>query len=240
MEKKLVIIEEDNQSSNKLSQFFEHYYEVQTFNNGLLGLITAIESKPNIVIINHSLLNVNSLELCRQMRQKLNSIIIVLGKPLSEEATIKYFEAGADDVITYPTTFPVLLCKIRVLLDHIAAKKTAEEDKIQFGLLTMNKVTFKVHYDKKVLNFTKKEFSILWTLVKKQDAVVTREELLRVVWSYEHLDDDRMIDTHLNRIRKKLKQNSINLNIKTVWGIGYKLHVEENEEENEPKLIVEI
>jgi DNA-binding response OmpR family regulator len=90
-------------------------------------------------------------------------------------------------------------------------------------------VTFKVHYDKKVLNFTKKEFSILWTLVKKQDEVVTREELLRVVWSYEHLDDDRMIDTHLNRIRKKLKQNSININIKTVWGIGYKLHVDENE-----------
>ncbi|HLO11940.1 MAG TPA: response regulator transcription factor [Pseudoneobacillus sp.] len=229
MEKKLLIIEEDSQTSNKLSQFFEPYFEVHPFNNGLLGLITAIESKPNVVIINHSLLNVNSLELCRQMRQKLNSIIIVLGKPLSEEATIKFFEAGADDVITYPVTFPILMCKINVLLDHIAAKKTAEDDKIQFGRLKMNKVTFKVHYDKKVLNFTKKEFSILWTLVKKQDEVVTREELLRVVWSYEHLDDDRMIDTHLNRIRKKLKQNNININIKTVWGIGYKLHVDENE-----------
>jgi DNA-binding response OmpR family regulator len=229
MEKKLLIIEEDSQASNKLTQFFEQNFEVFPFNNGLLGLITAIESKPNIVIINHSLVNVNSLELCRQMRQKLNSIIIILGKPILEETAIKYFEAGADDVITYPITLPILMCKLNVLLSLSSSKKTVEEDKIQFGHLKMNKTTFKVHYDKKELNFTRKEFSILWTLVKKQDEVVTREELLRVVWSYEHLDDDRMIDTHLNRIRKKLKQNDININIKTVWGIGYKLHIEEKE-----------
>jgi DNA-binding response OmpR family regulator len=229
MDKKLLIIEEDSQTSNKLSHFFEPYFEVHPFNNGLLGLITAIESKPNIVIINHNLLNVNSLELCRQMRQKLNSIIVVLGKPLSEEATIRYFEAGADDVITYPITLPITLCKINVLLELNASKKPAEEDTIQFRSLVMNKVTFKVHYNKNILNLTKKEFAILWTLVKKQDEVVTREELLRVVWSYEHLDDDRMIDTHLNRIRKKLKVNNISINIKTVWGIGYKLHVDELE-----------
>lgn len=229
MGKKLLILEEDSQYSNKLTQHFENFFEVNSFSNGLQGLITAIEWKPNIVLINHSLLNVNSLELCRQMRQKLGSIIIILGKPLSDDAIIQYFEAGADDVITYPITFPVLLCKIKVLLEHTASKKTVEEDRIQFGRLTMNKTTHKVHFDKKVLNFTKKEFSILWTLVKKQDEVVTREELLRVVWSYEHLDDDRMIDTHLNRIRKKLKESNIQITIKTVWGIGYKLQVEEGE-----------
>ncbi|WML46910.1 response regulator transcription factor [Neobacillus sp. PS3-34] len=229
MGKKLLILEEDSQYSNKISQYFESLFEVNSFSNGLQGLITAIEWKPNIVLINHSLLNVNSLELCRQMRQKLSSIIIIIGKPLNDDAIIQYYEAGADDVITHPITFPVLLCKIKVLLEHTSSKKVTEEDRIQYGLLTMNKVTFKVHYDKRVLNFTKKEFSILWTLVKKQDEVVTREELLRVVWSYEHLDDDRMIDTHLNRIRKKLKEYNIHISIKTVWGIGYKLQVEEGQ-----------
>jgi DNA-binding response OmpR family regulator len=235
VEKKILIIEEDNQSCTKLLQFFESYFSVNSYNNGLQGLISAIEWRPNVVIINHSLLNVNSIELCRQIRQKLQSIIVIIGKPLTEEQTIKYFEAGADDVLINPISYPILHCKIRVLLDHIASKKSGEEEVIQFGKLVMNRNNYKVHFEKKELNFTKKEFAILWILAKKQDVVVTREELLKVVWSYEHLDDDRMIDTHLNRIRKKLKQNQINLTIKTVWGIGYKLQGEETEvDEVEP------
>lgn len=69
--------------------------------------------------------------------------------------------------------------------------------------------------------FTSTEFSILWLLVSKQDIVVTRSELVKVVWSYEHVDDDQMVDMHLNRLRKKLKQYEMNLSIKSVWVIGY-------------------
>jgi DNA-binding response OmpR family regulator len=239
MEKKILIIEEDNQSCVRLMQFFESYFSVNSYNNGLQGLISAIEWKPNVVIINHSLLDVNSIELCRQIRQKLQTIIVIIGKPLTEEQIIKYFEAGADDVFINPISYPILHCKIKVLLDHAASKKSIEEEVIQFGKLVMNRKTYKVHYEKKELNLTKKEFLILWTLVKKQDVVVTREELLKVVWSYEHLDDDRMIDTHLNRIRKKLKQNQLKLTIKTVWGIGYKLQTEEMAEGEPVEMAVE-
>ncbi|WP_053365179.1 response regulator transcription factor [Bacillus sp. FJAT-27245] len=227
MEKKILIIEEDSQRCAKLLQFFGSYFSVTSYNNGLQGLISAIEWRPNVVIINHSLIDVNSIELCRQIRQKFQTIIIILGKPLPEDQIIKYFEAGADDVVLNPISYPVLLCKIKVLLDLVSMKRSGEEEVIQFGKLKMNRNNYKVYHGKKELNFTKKEFAILWILAKKQDVVVTREELLKVVWSYEHLEDDRMIDTHLNRIRKKLKQNEVNLTIKTVWGIGYKLQNEE-------------
>ena len=229
MEKKILIIEEDMQSCVGLMQFFESNFSVNSYNNGLQGLISAIEWKPNVIIINHSLLNVNSLELCRQIRQKLQSIIVIIGKQLTEEQIIKYFNAGADAVEISPISYPVLHCKIRVLLDHTSSKGSNDDEIIQVGKLTMNRSAQKAHYGKKEMNVTKKEFLILWTLAQKQGSVVTREELLKVVWSYEHLDDDRMIDTHLNRIRKKLKSNHINLTIKTVWGIGYKLQNNEVE-----------
>jgi DNA-binding response OmpR family regulator len=239
VEKKILIIEEDSQNCARLLQFFESYFSVNSYNNGLQGLISAIEWRPNVVIINHSLLNVNSIELCRQIRQKLQSIIVIVGKPLTEEQTIKYYEAGADEVYVYPISYPILLCKIKVLIDHVASKKSDDDEIIKFSKLVMNRSNYKVHYEKQELNFTKKEFSILWILAKKQDVVVTREELLKVVWSYEHLDDDRMIDTHLNRIRKKLKQNQINLTIKTVWGIGYKIQGEEVVEEETIEMTAE-
>jgi DNA-binding response OmpR family regulator len=232
VEEKILIIEEDSYSCIKLLQFFESNFSVNSYNNGLQGLISAIEWRPDVVIINHSLLNVNSIELCRQIRQKLHTIIVIIGKSLTEEQTIKFFEAGADDVITSPFSYSILNWKIRVLLDHVASKKSGDEDTIQMGMLFMNRNNHKVHFENRELKLTKKEFSILWALVEKQDVIVTREELLKLVWSHENIDDDRMIDTHLNRIRKKLKQNQVKITIKTVWGVGYKLQREEIEEIN--------
>lgn len=239
MRKKLVFIEEDFLNCKKFLQFFESYFTVNSYQNGLQGLISAIELKPDVVIINHSLLNVNSLELCRQIQQQLNTIIIIVGGPLNEEQIIKYYKAGANDVYLQQMSYSILLCKINVLLGLESSRRNDDEKVFQFGSLILNKENYKVLYENKELNFTRKEFSIIWLLVQKQGTVVSREDLIKGVWSYAHLDDDRMIDTHLNRIRKKLKQHHINLKIKTVWGIGYTLENEEKSEVIPLKKVVE-
>jgi DNA-binding response OmpR family regulator len=225
MRRRILLIEEDLQDCKKFAQFFDSYFSVSYFTNGLQGLISAIETKPNIVIINHSLLNVSSIELCRQIQQQLKTMIIITGDALSDEQMIKFYKAGANDVIQQ-VSHAVLLCKINVLLNLDTVNKDDLQKVYHFGKLRLSKENYKVHYDNKELNFTRKEFSILWLLANKQDSVVSREELIKGVWSYAHLDDDRMIDTHLNRIRKKLKQQNINMLIKTVWGIGYILQSE--------------
>jgi DNA-binding response OmpR family regulator len=225
---KILLIEEDREISKKFNQYFEKSFTVNTYHDGLQGLIKAMEWKPNIVIIDHTLLNVNTIELCRQIHQQLHTIIIVIGASLKETDIVEFYHAGAYEVCVGPISYPVLRCKLRVLLNLEASEKKEDAGAMyKIGRLTMYKKDSKVLQGKKELKFTKKEFSVLWILAKKHNTVVTREELLQQVWSSSQSEDDRMIDTHVNRIRKKFKQHSINLNIKTVWGIGYALQVEE-------------
>jgi DNA-binding response OmpR family regulator len=229
--KKILLIDEDRQNSRKFMQYFEKSFIVNTYHDGLQGLIKAMEWKPNIIILNHSLLNVNSIELCRQIHQQLHTIIIVIGADLNEEDIVGFYHAGAYEVCVGAISYPVLRCKLRVLLNLEASEKKEDAGAIyKIGRLTMYKKDYKVLQGNKELKFTRKEFSVLWNLAKRHNTVVTREELLQLVWSSSQSEDDRMIDTHVNRIRKKLKQHSINLNIKTVWGIGYALQSEELKE----------
>lgn len=228
MNKKILLIEENRQDSSKFRQYFDKSFTVNVYHDGLQGLIKAMEWKPNIIIINHSLVNVNSIELCRQIHQQLHTIIIVIGDALNESNIVEFYNAGAYEVCVGPISYPVLRCKLRVLLNLEASEKKEEVGtKYKIGRLTLCKKDYKVLHGNKELKFTRKEFSILWSLAKKHNTVVTREELLQLVWNSSQSEDDRMIDTHVNRIRKKLKQHSINLNIKTVWGIGYALQSEE-------------
>lgn len=228
MHQKILLIEEDREISKKFKQYFEKSFTVNTYHDGLQGLIKAMEWKPNIVIIDHSLVNVNSIELCRQIHQQLHTIIIVIGASLKETDIVEFYHAGAYEVCVGRISYPVLRCKLRVLLNLEASEKKEDIGAMyKIGRLTMYKKDYKVLQGNKELKFTRKEFSVLWILAKKHNTVVTREELLQLVWSSSQSEDDRMIDTHVNRIRKKLKQHSINLNIKTVWGIGYALQSEE-------------
>ncbi|MHC0038275.1 response regulator transcription factor [Pseudoneobacillus sp. C159] len=227
MKKGIVLIDENRQNCKKFLQFFEPYFMIDLHTNGLQGLISAVELRPSVVVINHSLLNVNSLELCRSIRQQLNTIIIIVGDDLGDEDIVKYYRAGANDVyLGNQLNYAILHCKINVMLNLESHHKIDEAGEYRVGELVLRKENFKVEYEDKELGFTKKEFSILWYLAEKQGSVVSREDLIKGVWSYAHLEDDRMIDTHLNRIRKKFKQYHIDLMIKTVWGIGYTLQTE--------------
>jgi DNA-binding response OmpR family regulator len=226
VKKSIVLIDESKHNCKKFLQFFEPYFMIELHTNGLQGLISAVELRPSVVIINHSLLNVNSLELCRSIRQQLNTIIIIVGDDLDAAEIVKYYRAGANDVYVGQPHFDILHCKMNVMLNLESHIKSDEAGEHRVGSLVLNRENFKVEYENKELGFTKKEFSILWYLAGRQGSVVSREDLIKGVWSYAHLEDDRMIDTHLNRIRKKFKQYHIDLLIKTVWGIGYTLQTE--------------
>lgn len=224
MQRKMMILEEDAQRSRELREFFQPYYEVDIAQDGVEGLVKAIQSKPDVVLMNHNLPKLSGIEVCKQLRQHSTTILFILGDQLNVEERIMCFEAGADDVVEITTHPREILCRIQVLLRRASQPVEQTEGHIvHFGPLTMNKLTHKAYIDGQEVNFTRKEFAILWVLVNKQNEVVSRNELLRAVWSYDHLGDDRMIDTHLNRTRKKLYQYTQDIAIKTVWGVGYKI-----------------
>ncbi|HYK73006.1 MAG TPA: response regulator [Pseudoneobacillus sp.] len=136
---KLLIIEENNQKCEKLVEYFDLYFSVNSANNGLQGLINAIEWRPDILLINHYSSFVNSLELCHQLRQKLKTtIIIIVGDNFTQEKTIEYFQVGADDVYEYPIIYPALLCKIKVLLKYCTIRNSGYEEVKIFSESVMN------------------------------------------------------------------------------------------------------
>jgi DNA-binding response OmpR family regulator len=118
MKKKLLIIEGNYHKCMKLNKFFKPYFCVKTANSGLHGLTTAIEWIPSIILVNHLLLDVNSIELCHQFRLKFKTTkILIIGENFTKEQKMNYFQVGADDVYEVPDTYKVLHSKIRGLLD---------------------------------------------------------------------------------------------------------------------------
>lgn len=224
MTKTILIIVEDNQVSFAFEQFFQSFFTVEPAFDGFYGLIRAVQSNPDVVMIDYNQSKINGLELCRQIRQNTQSILFVIGDNLDEEERIACYHAGADEVFLSSMGMREKLCKINSWIQRLSVVQTFSESQlIHFGLLTMNKLTHKSFIDGEELMLTRKEFSILWMLAVKPNQIISRNELLRIVWSYDHLGDDRMIDTHLNRIRKKLQKYKHDLVIKTVWGVGYKI-----------------
>jgi DNA-binding response OmpR family regulator len=225
MIKSLLLIEDNPHHVERVHQFFRPFFLIEHANDGLSGIIKAIQHKPDVLILSYDLLKLSGLEVCQKVRTFSDAPILMTCNSLTEDEKINCFDNGADDIIQAPFSYREMLSRINVLLRRIDNKVNINEynNMINFWGLTVNKLTHTVHMESEEIIVTRKEFAILWMLVKNQNEVVTRKALISVIWGYDHLEDDRMIDTHLNRIRKKLLKHSHYIFIRTIWGVGYKI-----------------
>ena len=127
------------------------------------------------------------------------------------------FESGADDYITKPFSFNLLIKRVEAVLRR--STKSNSEELLQFEDLNLNLNTYTVEVDGETIELTLKEFNILKTLIEKYPQVITRENLLDSIWGYDYYGDTRIVDAHIKNLRKKIKLQYI----KTVKGIGYTL-----------------
>ncbi|WP_163100754.1 response regulator transcription factor [Peribacillus alkalitolerans] len=242
MVKKMLVIEDDALIIDQYHQFFSTSFEVLDSRDGISGMVKAIQEKVDIIIISYEVPKLHALEICKQIRPSSGSPIFITYQNLHEDEKVNCFEAGADDIIQKPMSFRELMYRITI---HLKKNKNSEEFKEEenvytFGNITMNKSSYKVYIDSEEVLFTRKEFAILWILLKKVGEVVTRRELMMTIWGYDTLHDDRMIDTHLNRIRKKMQIYTQDVTISTVWGVGYKIEKKKmytQSKNNEQKLV---
>jgi DNA-binding response OmpR family regulator len=224
MVKKILVIEDNPLSVQQYHQCFATSFEVLDSNDGISGMVKAIQEKVNVVIISYEIPKLHALEICKQIRSYLNGPIFITYECLEEDEKILCFEAGADDLLQKPISYRELMYRVTI---HLRRNTNAEiildgEQSLTFGSVTANKASYQVYIDNKEVLFTRKEFAILCLLLKKLGEVVTRSELMTMIWGYDTLHDDRMIDTHLNRIRKKLQNHTQEITISTVWGVVIK------------------
>ncbi|NIK76979.1 DNA-binding response OmpR family regulator [Paenibacillus castaneae] len=227
MNRKLLIADEQQERGSDLESYFRKLVTVERCTDGIEALVKTLRFNPDIIIASSTIPKLMGSGLFEQIRASSRAVILMI-TPGTTEERLDYFEAGADDVFPAHVEANEIAYKAEAWLRRLGTvpiKETQDSSILSSGPITINQYTHKVFVEGDEVNFTRKEFAILWMLLSKQAQIVSRLELLRIVWNYEEYGDDRMIDTHLNRIRRKLGEYSHIFSIKTIWGVGYMLEM---------------
>lgn len=198
-------------------------YHVITAENGLQAVKMAKKHKPNLVILDVMMPEMDGIEACEMMRQNsdLQDTIITFFTARGEDySQVAGFEAGADDYITKPIKPKVLLSKVKALLRRLKEDKK-NEDIVKVGNIVINREEYKVLKGKEELVLPRKEFELLSLLASKPGKVFKREDILDRVWGQEVVVGGRTIDVHIRKLREKIGEKSF----KTIKGVGYKFVV---------------
>jgi two-component system alkaline phosphatase synthesis response regulator PhoP len=195
-------------------------FEVFTSNNGRDAIKIAIKEKPDLIILDVMMPDLDGIETCRVIRETpdLKDVLIAFLTARNEDySQIAGFDAGADDYINKPIKPRVLVSRVKALLRR-AGKTSASEDVLQVNGFTIDRERYLILKENQEINLPKKEFELIALLASKPGKVFTREDILKSVWGDDVVVGDRTIDVHIRKLREKLGDNYI----RTIKGVGYK------------------
>ena len=226
---KIVVVEDDPAISEMLIYHLEGLgYDVIHFADGLSAKEYLMANECDLVLLDIMLPKYNGLDLCSELRQQQAQLPIMLLTSLDSEADrVVGLELGADDYLTKPFSLRECQARIKALLrrSQLPAKKEKSEysASIQFKELDINEDARFVAVDGNKVELTAKEFDLLLYLAQNKKKVFSRNQLLDSIWGYSHEGYEHTINTHINRLRKKLKRSNGKPDfIQTVWAVGYK------------------
>ena len=193
-------------------------YFVYTAENGAKAIKLAKKIKPNLIILDVMMPEMDGIEACEIIRNDSeigNTLIAFLSARGEDYSQVAGFNAGADDYITKPLKPKLLKSKIKSLLRRISQD---QEEVIKIGSLTIDRIRYKVSLNGKDISLPRKEFELLFLLSSKPGKVFKREFILESVWGRDVVVGDRTIDVHIRKLREKIGDSYF----KTIKGVGYK------------------
>lgn len=198
-------------------------YRVEAAYSGREALEKFQSTKPSLLILDLMMPGIDGLEVCRQIRRDSDVPIIILTARGEDVDKIVGLELGADDYVTKPFNPRELTARVKAVLRRYVASQSAEEIEpvIVVGDLRIDIARREVTVGDRVVELRAKEFDLLVAFAEHPGIVLDRETLLRRVWGYEYPGDSRTIDVHVTWLREKLTGSTAQ--IRTVWGVGYKL-----------------
>lgn len=220
---KILIVEDDLSIQALLHDFVQEAgYSVILVSDGVEALSRFSEQEFDLVILDIMLPKIDGYGVCEVIRQKSDVPIIMLTALDSEQNQIRGLDLQADDYITKPFFMPVLLRKIAAVL-----RRTARQDEtpqtLSYKTLTLDLGAYRVYSEQGNIDLTPREFEILRELILHKGRILTRQNLLQTLWKYEFLGDERIVDTHIKNLRKKLGEADY---IETIRGVGYRIDKE--------------
>ena len=221
--RKILIVEDDISIQALLHDFIkEAGYEVELASDGARALTLFSEQSFDLILLDIMLPKIDGYGVCEVIRQKSDVPIIMLTALDGEQNQIRGLDLQADDYITKPFSMPVLIRKIAAVLRRFSKSENTPQT-INYKKLTLDLDGYKVYVSGENIDLTPREFEILRELLTHKGKILTRQNLLQMLWKYEFFGDERIIDTHIKNLRKKL---SIADYIETIRGVGYRIDKE--------------
>jgi len=222
MARETILVVDDEKHIVELAKLYlqKEGYRVEDAYDGIEALAKIRSQQPALVVLDLMLPEMDGWEVCRRIREESDIPIIMLTARGDDVDKIVGLEIGADDYLTKPFNPRELVARIRAVLRRYE-KAAQPEQVIKIGQVIIDPQRREVTVRDKAVELRTKEFDLLLTLAQHKGIVLSRDQLLDLVWGYDFYGQTRTVDVHIAHLRDKLADSD--LVIDTVWGIGYKL-----------------
>ena len=224
---RVLVVDDEKSISDLISTSLRFVgFDVRTAATGSEALTVAEEFKPQAVVLDVMLPDLDGFEVCRQLRSEgLNIGVLFLTAKDGMEDKVAGLTIGGDDYMTKPFSLEELVARLRALLRRIGVVEIdTDDEKIRFADLELNEATHEVHRGGQLLEMSPTEFQLLRYLLINADRVVSKSQILDHVWQYDFRGDAGIVETYISYLRKKIDSFDPPL-IHTVRGVGYRLRL---------------
>lgn len=225
MERLKILVVDDEARMRKLVKDFliKNNYEVIEAEDGSQAVDIFFEEKDiALLILDVMMPNMDGWAVCREIRQYSQIPIIMLTAKSDERDELQGFQLGVDEYISKPFSPKILVARVEAILRR--TNQINAEETIEAGGIIIDKAAHSVSIDGELIDLSYKEFELLTYFVENKGIALSREKILNNVWNYDYFGDARTIDTHVKKLRSKMRSKG-DL-IKTIWGMGYKFEAE--------------
>ena len=221
--KRILVVEDEKDIQNIIKAFLENAeYKVETADDGLDAINLIQKNNYDLILLDIMLPKIDGFTVCEMIRKNSNIPIIILTALTDEESQLKGFDKLADDYITKPFSMPVLLKHIEAIFRR-TDNNNETSNILKYKNMILNTENYEVYVDNQKVSLTYREFEILKIFLENQGKVFSRDNILNSIWNYDYFGDDKIVNTHIKNIRKKLGYEYI----ETVRGVGYKIDKED-------------
>ena len=227
---KILIVEDEVAIAELEKDYLElSGFDVVMQHTGDAGLKAALNEDFNLIILDLMLPNVDGFEICKKVREKKNTPIIMVSAKKEDIDKIRGLGLGADDYMTKPFSPSELVARVKAHLaryERLVGSGVKANEIIEIRGIKIDKTARRVNVNGEEKAFTTKEFDLLTFLAENPNHVFTKEELFNKIWDMESIGDIATVTVHIKKIREKIEFNTSKPQyIETIWGVGYRFKV---------------
>ena len=223
---KILIVDDDENIAELIALYLaKECFDTKIVNDGESALSVYENYEPNLILLDLMLPGIDGYQVCREIRSKNPTPIIMLSAKGEVFDKVLGLELGADDYMEKPFDSKELVARVKAVLRRCShapvPPPTTDKKIVEYPDLMISLNDYSVLYNGQYLDMPPKEIELLFFLASQPNQVFTREQLLDHIWGYEYAGDTRTVDVHIKRLREKISDHQ-SWRLHTVWGIGYK------------------